>query len=138
MKVDRGEAKFNHKEFYNSVEARQRVLDKETTKDMETKSRCQPVTHKRGNSSIPHGGYESDSSGVSNNSESRRLNLSLPPALFSSLSEAQKSAFGIWRRAKVNWNQVDQNKIAKLFKQNSNSGGSKSKGKKVSRNKRKN
>ena len=137
MKVDRGEAEFNPKEFYDSIEARQRVLDKEVTKDMETKSRRQPVTRKRGSSPGPNSGYKSDSSETSKNSESKRLNLSLPPALFSSLSEAQKSAFGIWRRAKVNGKQVDEDKIAKLLKQNPTSGGSKSKGKKSSKNKKK-
>ena len=81
MKVDRGEATFNPKEFYDSVEARQRVLDKEAVKDMEAKSRRQPINRKRGTSPTPN--YNSDASNNSN-SGTKRLNLSLLPALYSS------------------------------------------------------
>ena len=137
MKVDRGEATFNPKEFYDLIEARQRILDKEAVRDMESKSRRQPVNRKRGNSPLPV--YNSDSSVNSNSVSKKRLNLSLPPALYSSLTEAQKAAFGTWRKAKTVGKQVDDDKIAKLLKQKpTNLSGGKPKGKKSRSSKKKN
>ena len=136
MKVDRGEAQLNDKEFYDSVESRQRALNKETERDMEAKSRRQQTYRKRGSPSSS--GYKSDDSSSTASRSNERMNLSLPSALYGMLNDNQKKVFGQWRKAKTTGKQVDNGQIAKLLKSgNTDSSDDKSSKRKSRRTKKK-